>query len=416
MAILKLGQGERIKVFGPASITVKKGQLEVLGKKLGSGERLIIHKLKSYIVIALNDSDLEVILGENASIQSVEPGDPYNDWAQIAGNITASNTEKVIILGGVDEGKSSFSILLANKALENGLKPALIDADMGQADIGPPGFISLAYPDKQVTWMRELKPVAMKFIGDIKPQNVKYRVIHKVSELVEKAVRDNRQPVIIDTDGWISDVYAVIYKSQMIEEVKPDTIVVLGERNHGLFSRYRLIGIRVYEARAPVNRRTRSREERRMLRSDKYREFLAEAKTVKIPMDKVVISGTPIFTGRTVEVSVVNELTGVKAIYASKIHDTLYLVLGEPGRITRIDALKKVLGIDKVRYYYGGFEKNLYIAITDREGDDYPALLESVNYERRELIVKTKYTNIDPVYVKFSNIKILENYTEQLLE
>jgi len=82
-----------------------------------------------------------------------------------------------MVIGQVDSGKSSVSILLSNTALNNGEKPAVIDGDVGQADIGPPGFISLSYPDSKTLWMRTLKPYAMKFIGDIKPQGHMFQII-----------------------------------------------------------------------------------------------------------------------------------------------------------------------------------------------------------------------------------------------
>ncbi len=416
MPTLKLSRNEKIKIFGPASLIVKNGLVEVLGKKYRVGDRIIVHRLKSYVVLAVEDSEVELILGEQATIQPVEPGEPYSEWISRAEEILSSNPDTVLILGGVDEGKSSYTVLLLNKALDKGYKPAVIDADMGQADIGPPGFITLSYPDKQVIWLRELKPVAMRFIGDIKPQNYKSKIIYKIRELISKALSDNRRPVIIDTDGWINDSFAVMYKCQMIEELKPDSIVVLGENLQGLFRRYNIIGSRVYEIRSPQIKRIRSREERRSLRSDKYKEFLAETKIVKIPFDKVIVSGMPLFSGVELDTQPLKELLKANILYASKTPDTIYLVLESPARLENIDYLKKIYGVEKYRYYIKGFEKDFYIALTDKDGNDYPGILVGIDYTDRVLIVKTIYTNVDIKIVKFSKIKITPEFLEQIIE
>lgn len=416
MPILNLKTSEKIKVFGPASLIVREGSLDVLGKRFRVNDRVIVHMYKSYVVHALEDSKIELILGEQASIQPVEPGEPYSEWISRAEEILSVNPEKIIVLGGVDEGKSSYTVLLSNKAVEKGLKPAVIDADVGQADIGPPAFISMSYPDRQVIWLRELKPVAMRFIGDIKPQNYKAKIIAKIGELIDKALKDGRRPVIIDTDGWINDNIAILYKSMMIEELKPDIIVVLGENIHGFFTRYRILGSRIYELRSPSIRRSRNREERRRLRSDKYREFLAEAKTVKIPMDNIIISGTPVFTGIPLDTTPLGELLKSKILYASKTPDTLYIVLESPSRIENAEYLKKIYGLGKFRVYVKGFERDHYVALTDSEGNDYPGVIEKIDYENRLIYVKTLYTDKEFRIIKFSKIKLTKEFTEQLIE
>ncbi len=416
MPSITMRNGEKIKVFGPAALTVEKGGIEVLGKRFGRGEKLIVHKLRSYTVVAREDSVLELVMGEGASLQPVEPGDPYEEWLKTAREIVGKGYKTIMVLGGVDDGKSSFSILLSNIVLDENGRPAIIDADMGQADIGPPGFISLAYPEKQVVWMRELKPASMRFIGDIKPQNNKARVIHAIRVLASKALSDGRSPVIIDTDGWIADSYALAYKSQMIEEVMPEAIVILGCSYHGYFRRYTRLGIQVYELPSPTVRRNRSREERRSLRSDKYREFLGDAGKTRIRLDDVILSGSPVFTGLELDRTELSELLGVKIAYASRTPDTVYIVLGEPARINRLDTIKKVYGVDRVRIYYRGFEKDMYVSITGNDGNDYPAVIEYIDYDNKEVVLRTKYTNVKPWIIRFSCIKLTPEYTEQIIE
>ncbi len=415
MPFLKLKKDEMIKVFGPMLVRVKKGLIDILGKKARENEQVIIHKIRSYVIRSLDDTELDINMTPDAQIQAVEETDPYLEWYKKAEEIIKEEPSKIIVIGGVDNGKSSYTILLSNIALEHGLKPALIDADVGQADIGPPGFISMAYPSEQTIWMRMLKPVSMRFIGDIKPQIHIQAIISKTKELAEKALKDDRKPVIIDTDGWVGDTYAFLYKSQMIENIKPDVIIVIGDELKNLFKKYERIGIKVVELPAPTLRRTRSREERRALRSDKYREFLLDAKPLKISLDEVIVTGHPLFMGVPLNPDEITNIVGAKVLYASRTPDTVFIVLAEQPKNIRLDELKKTFNVPKARYYVQGFEKNMYVGLVGENEDEYPGIIEKINYVEKTIMLKTKYTGKIKM-VKTSKIKLSPEFTELLME
>lgn len=415
MPFLKLKKNEMIKVFGPMLVIVKKGLIDILGKKAKENEQIIIHRIRSYVIRSLDDTELDINMTPDAQIQAVEETDPYLEWYKKAEEIIKEEPGKIMILGGVDNGKSSYTVLLSNIALEQNLKPALIDADVGQADIGPPGFISMAYPNEQTIWMRTLKPVSMRFIGDIKPQIHTQAIIGKTRELAMKALKDSRKPVIIDTDGWVGDTYAFIYKSRMIEDIKPDIVVVIGNELKGLFKKYEKIGIKVVELPAPTLRRTRSREERRALRSDKYREFLLDAKSLKISLDEIVVSGHPLFMGMPLDPNEITNTVGAKVLYASRTPDTVFIVLAEQPKNIRLDELKKVIGVPKARCYVQGFEKNMYVGLVGENGDEYPGIIEKIDYVEKTITLKTKYTGKIKM-IKTSKMKLSPEFTELLME
>jgi polynucleotide 5'-hydroxyl-kinase GRC3/NOL9 len=416
MPIIELREGEAVKIFGPAAINVLSGEIEILGKKFRSGDKAIIHKTRSYMVLSSNFSKLDISLGTEASIQSVEENDPYMEWVRIVDEVLDKGYERITIIGGVDCGKSSFSILLSNKALERGLNPAIIDSDIGQADIGPPGFISMAYPEEQVIWMRMLKPVKLRFIGDIRPQRYIDLIINRVRELVEHSVRDRRYPVIIDTDGWIGDSYALVYKYKMISETGTNALIVIGEDSWGFFDKLSIINVKTYYLRTPRIKRERSREERRWLRSEKYKEFLLDAKPVKIPLNSVLIINNPLFIGREISVSDLGVNPVEKVLYASKTPDTLYIVLSEPVKLEGFDDLRQRFNVQRVRTFINGFERNIYVSIVDRGGEEYPGIIDHIDFNDRIIYVRTRYEGVEPVIIKFSHIRLTEEYTEQLLE
>ena len=56
----------------------------------------------------------------------------------------------MLIVGNTDTGKSTFGAYIINEALKIGLRPAIIDADIGQGDLAPPNTIGGAVIN---TWL-----------------------------------------------------------------------------------------------------------------------------------------------------------------------------------------------------------------------------------------------------------------------
>ncbi len=416
MLKIEIPKNSIIRVFGPALLSIVDGSIEVLGKRYSRGEKLVVHKVRSYPVIALENTVIEANLGPEASIQEVAgEEDPILDWVNTVENIVGSGYRKIVVLGPIDSGKSSLTILLANKLLDKGVKTAVIDSDVGQADIGPPCFISLSIYREPVVWMRELKPDIMKFIGDIRPQYYVDKIVYEVKNLVEYALdKLGIETVIIDTDGWIGDSYAIEYKSRLIETIMPDAIIVLGKQLHGIFKKYESLGMKVYELETPKQLRTRSREERRWLRSEQYKKFLEEASVKRYSIDKIVLSGHPLFRGIELSVGEVSKIIGHEVLYASRNVDTLTLVLQSHTRSIQSDKLKESYNVSRIRYYVAGFEKGLYVALSDGE-KDYPGIVVDIDYKGRTVAVKTLYNEV-PRIIKFSRIRLNENYLEQIIE
>lgn len=412
-----MSRDEMLHFTGPMNISVKSGRLEILLKEFSAGSRVIVHRLRNYVARALDETELDITMGEEAKIQRVDEDEPYLERVGIAEDLLNNKYGKVVLLGGVDTGKSTLSILISNMALKRGHKPAVIDGDVGQADIGPPGFISMSYPEEPVLWMRELKPVYMKFVGDIKPQHRVEDIIHNLYELIEIAAGDQRAPIIVDTDGWIGDEYALSYKYKLISELDPDAIVVLGEELWNLFSKFEAIGVKVYRTRTPASRRVRSREERRQLRRDKYSEYLNGAGQRRIDLDRVVFLGHFLLQSpETLSVPVSDGFDPAllrSVLYLTKSFSTLHVAVSGSVSDEQIEALKKAVGCEKARLYSESSLRRLYVAVSDKYAD-YPGLIEQIDFKSRTVTIKTQYSG-EIKFVKLSNIRLLEDYSEQVV-
>ncbi|MEM3926327.1 MAG: Clp1/GlmU family protein [Desulfurococcaceae archaeon] len=413
MPIVKLLKTEAIRAFGPMAIEVAKGIIEVLGKRFHSGEKLVVHKTRNYIIEAVEDSELYISMADESLIQPLDPDDPYFTRKNIAKEIIEKGHKVVVVIGGTDVGKTSFTTLLANIALARGLRPAIIDGDVGQADIGPPGFVSMGFPTTLISWNTEIKPLVMRFVGDIKPQHSVHVIVSELYRLIMIGKARNFEPIIIDTDGWVKDEHAISYKHLLIRSLRPDAIVIIDDGLRDYFAKFKKVGIEIYSVKSPAIRKVRTREERRLLRSIRYREFLENAPLVKIDMNNVIIEGYPLFYGTPVNTSELTQLMEGRIIYASILMNNLH-VYGIV-KSYNIDELKKRFGIERVKIYQLGSERNIYCSVGIIDGNEYPCIVEKFDFDSYTMLIRTKYSDKIEI-IKLSKIKLRDDYTEEMIE
>ncbi|MEM4224710.1 MAG: GTPase, partial [Desulfurococcaceae archaeon] len=114
MVILKLTQGECIKLYGPMSVTVKSGCLNVYYKKACAGDRFVVHKARNYVVEALDECELDVSMINNSQIQPIELEDPYWEKKKIISDIVKGDHRKIMVIGCIDCGKTALVTMLYN--------------------------------------------------------------------------------------------------------------------------------------------------------------------------------------------------------------------------------------------------------------------------------------------------------------
>lgn len=157
-------------------------------------------------------------------------------WKKTVDEILRLNCKKIAIIGPTDSGKSTFSLYLANRLLDNKERPLLIDADVGQGDLAPPTCIGSVLLTEQKVDLSMIKSNYMKFIGSIQPSNNEKRIILSVNELIDKSAYYDRW--IINTDGYANGK-GIYYKLKLLEKTKPDCIVSLGyTRIHAKLRQY----------------------------------------------------------------------------------------------------------------------------------------------------------------------------------
>lgn len=178
----------------------------------------------------------------------------------------------VVLVGGMDSGKSTLSRAIAAAGLEAGKTVAYLDADLGQKGVGPPAAVGL----RLLRETSELEPEALSrpdglyFVGATSPQGQLLPLVVGTHRMLARAWEEGADLVVVDTSGLVSGVYGQLLKYHKIELLQPDVVVGLqrGEELDPLFgivNRFfacEVIGLPVHPDVRPtsVDERARNRE------------------------------------------------------------------------------------------------------------------------------------------------------------
>ncbi|MGC8973282.1 MAG: Clp1/GlmU family protein, partial [Thermoproteus sp.] len=141
MRTYSMEPGDIFRVEGPAKIDVLEGAIYAVGALYTSGSHFTVLRARRLAFKAVDKAKISVVLGPNAVLERARPEEEVLDeWESAASSVDLNGV--TVVIGAIDVGKSTMTAVLANKALSRGLRVAVIDADVGQNDIGPPTTIS----------------------------------------------------------------------------------------------------------------------------------------------------------------------------------------------------------------------------------------------------------------------------------
>ncbi|MEM2901552.1 MAG: Clp1/GlmU family protein [Candidatus Bathyarchaeia archaeon] len=265
---IKLPAGKSMLVDGPASITFEEGEAQVLGAPVRRREKLLVKDGVRLPLDSIKNCDLTLNIMDERQLIIVESKAIPSSWIDVAAELVKRNLEKVMVLGAVDAGKSSLCTYLSNIFFEKMGKAYILDLDLGQSNLGPPTTLGLGEVRSYIKSLGEACTLALYFVGSNTPHNALNKVFRGVVKLTTVGLT---APLIINTDGWISDELAVSYKLRLIELIKPKALVALGEEANKLLTASE---VTAFKAQTPPYVLRRSREDRRIIRERRFYEYL----------------------------------------------------------------------------------------------------------------------------------------------
>ncbi len=268
MKCRSLAAGEGLRVTGPARIVVEEGCVYGSGYTMGPGEEALVRAERGFTFYACSGgARLCVHTGAGASVSPAPRSPVVEAWSRLVEELREAGVKRIVVAGPPESGKSTLAAWLVN-----GLGLSVVEADVGQNELGVPGFVCSARPRGRILVLQDAEPEQCLMVGHVSAEKVMDLVVASASILARQF-----NAVVVDTDGYVEG-RGVFYKAALAEAVDADAVVVLGDP--WLTTQLRGLGLSVYQAPRVPEPRERSRRDRRMYRSRLWARLFAAQKPV----------------------------------------------------------------------------------------------------------------------------------------
>jgi polynucleotide 5'-hydroxyl-kinase GRC3/NOL9 len=322
---------------------------------------------------------------------------PYAVWEETLAAIAASPEGVTLLLGGTDVGKTTFARLLVNRMTEAGRRVALLDADLGQSEIGPPACAGLAFAHAPVPALSDLPPHALAFVGSTSPPGHLLELAVAMRRLADLAAP---HPLVVDTGGYLHGASARRLHQTTFDLLMPAHVVGLqrGEELNALLAPMRLReGCRLHTPPVPevISRKPSAfRAQRRAMR---FAAYFQHAQLHSYGFEEVTLLGPWMGTGAPVAAHLLkflNQTLGprVRVYYAELLDRHLGLMVSAPIRTDHpgLGMAMETLKAREVSVTVAPRLKHLLLGLEGANGKLLGlGLLEALDFRRRTLGILT---------------------------
>ena len=345
------------------------------------------------------------------------------DWKRLAKQIVMPN-QRVLVLGASDSGKSTFCRYLIDSACDASLKAALVDADVGQSQIGPPTTIGMKmFESAQVGDKHHLpfggnedpktnteqlavgknnigqglnqKADTLYFVGALSPERNLLPVLTGTRLMVDTAIDAGAEFIVIDTTGYVHDGAASMLKQQKIDLIRPNHIVCLGkskdlDRIVGCYSN--INSLTIHHLLPHKLTRTKSSVARKKNRTERFKIYFADSQLQKISFEKIRGARTSFFNGRIAnqkELEILCRLTETDVTYAEWGHRSISLIARRKLTQDATKSLKNYLSLSSVSAETPAYFRQRLVGMVDSAGDTSGiGIIEVVDFQNKELHIR----------------------------
>jgi polynucleotide 5'-kinase involved in rRNA processing len=143
---------------------------------------------------------------------------------EVAAEVATAGT--VLLMGGLDTGKSTLARRIIEAALAGGRSVAYVDADIGTSNVGPPACVGLKVVQEAADLRTLDQADRIHFVGALNPDRHVLQQVIATATLVD-AGRELADLVVVDTSGTVSGVIGETLKYHKMEVCRPDRVVAL---------------------------------------------------------------------------------------------------------------------------------------------------------------------------------------------
>lgn len=318
---------------------------------------------------------------------------------------------KVMVIGRVDTGKSTFCRQLAELALAGGRKPAIVDADVGQSWIGPPTTIGMKLVKENAD--PTLFPDSFYFVGDVTPEGHLLQSVVGTKRMVESAENANADLIIIDTTGLVDRPIGRFLKLNKIDLVRPDNLVCF-QRDRELEILIRSVELdfcKIYRLEPSKEIERKSQEFRCQYRNEQFSKYFSEFSIQEFDFSQLRGQRDSFLNGRKAnekELNIISQITDHSVLYAEWFYRGILLVTQSKISWQAMKTLCSQLKIDEVVNKIPEDFQNVLVALVNSNGDSIClGLITDIDFSNGIMKVKCMNGIADRVRaIQFSDFKV----------
>jgi polynucleotide 5'-hydroxyl-kinase GRC3/NOL9 len=322
-------------------------------------------------------------------------------WFSVAAKI-AEQGRVAVIVGGVDSGKTTFAAFLVNYLLNSGLKCAVVDADVGQSSIGPPGTIGVGFPDQLVEELSEIPMDHFYFVGAISPRGNLLPCVVGTKKMVEYALnglgsQDNGR-VIVDTTGLVHGNLGRTLKEYKLDLLRPDHVVFF-QRRRELEGLARLwegkCSVHLLSVSPAVTPKTASLRARR--RAENWYRFFEGSSLCEFSFHNIVFSRTFLGSGQPLNKDWKEKISrslGKEILWMEFSPEQSWLVAEEQLNEEELAWLRAGLGLGRSRIsqYQPDYFEGLLVGLIDGRGVARSlGVIKGVDFRQEKIIILSPF-------------------------
>ncbi|MGC8785457.1 MAG: Clp1/GlmU family protein [Armatimonadota bacterium] len=341
-----------------------------------------------------------------------EPQKQNAEWEQALQTLAAQRA-RVMVLGARDVGKTTFTALLTNRQLAHGIRVAVVDADVGQSEIGPPTTIGVGLVEVPVPTLHAVVPLAIYFVGSNTPRGRMLETVNGVRAMVAKAQDAGAESIIVDTTGFVNGAAARRLKCAKVEAVRPQFVVAIqrkDELEHLLrpLERRKLRLIRLPVPETVVLKSPEMRQQRRVMRFFRY---FQDARLHTFALSDVACEGTWFNTGAPLEwneIHFLQETLRSRVFWAERTAEHLFVITDKVVDERALVIVEETFRVAHVTTAGVHRFVKLLLGLLDAEGECLAiGILERIDFVNRTITVRTPLRDASSVVIlRFGGLNV----------
>jgi polynucleotide 5'-hydroxyl-kinase GRC3/NOL9 len=310
----------------------------------------------------------------------------------------------VAVIGAIDTGKTTLCSLLVNTLLKPGIPIGVVDCDVGQSEIGPPGAIGMGLTEEPIESIGDIEVRGLHFIGATSPSRRPLTAVAGAKRMVECAQEAGAKTIVMDTSGFVYGGAARYLILSKLELIRPKHVVLLQRQSELEPLATALVRNNIWKlhyAAIPsvITRKPPTfRVQRRRARLNLY---FQNARSHTLSLDSVSLIGSRLGSGHPLSPDhhrLAEEICRVPILAAEEVDGVLHLVSSHELNGLVISTLQEQFHIRNVFVIDPNSLTNLAVGLTDHEGKTYAmGIIEKVDFRARMLHILTPAHSVTSV-------------------